>query len=1008
MSGYISRFFLISYISFISVFSSLAYAEPDTDYANALWVAETSGALKISTSDGSVLFQIDNIGNVHAVALDDRKGLLWLFNQRKELMAYDFSGELKVDATIALQKVDADKDEEEIDEELDGEVSLVVDASDGSIWLAHEKSLLHISATGNVLSNQSLDKDIRVLAYDSTHSRIWVATKKQVVAYNQDGVVLLSLSLGKKTHIEDITYDKSLDALWVAQKEEIQRYNAEGQLVFSQKQKEIRHVASDNNGGVWIATQEQLIYLDQSGLRHFELEPFNKPNNGKIIDLVVDLSDQSSWVANKKALSHVSTNGLVLNEINLADHGYKKGHIRALAVYSDTIAPELEITSPLSDSYINQNQPEISIDFSDIGIGVDTTSHKFYVDNLEATMVCTYQTGQASCIPQVAFNEGLINVSTTIKDYAGNESETSEVSFTVDTIPPALIELSPADGYITNQASINITGKISEPVELTINNVYVQQDVDNSFSHNVTLTEGANLFGFNAVDWAGNTASENLNIVLDTISPLAVEIGNLSLETGENNQVIINGSEGSAEPNSTIVITNTITNETSNAIVNADGSFSLIINAASGDQLIIVIVDSAGNTSTEIQVSAPTAEQLPPDPVDIAPKLPDTGVPSLLATVSFLFDSATPVQTGVEPGAIKSERTAVISGTVKSRDNQPLPGVTISVHNEPSLGQTLSRDDGEFDMVVNGGGQVVVNYSKNGYLSVQRVLKTSWQDYARADDVVMIQLDERVTTIDLNSSDAFQVAQGNPVTDVDGTRQATMLFPQGTTATITLEDGSVKSLNTLSVRATEYTVGDNGPEAMPGKLPAASAYTYAVELSADEAIAAGVNHVNFNQPVPVYVTNFLDFPIGIAVPTGYYDQVTAKWIPYDSGLIIKILSIANGVAKLDVDGSGNAATETQLSELNITLAERQQLAQTYTAGISLWRVALTHFSSWDCNWGWWPPSRMLLVQKQAGPEDKPDVPDPDDCDGCIIEAQNQTLGEEIPLTGISSKLELPQ
>src|SRR5208283_5910962 len=35
---------------------------------------------------------------------------------------------------------------------------------------------------------------------------------------------------------------------------------------------------------------------------------------------------------------------------------------------------------------------------------------------------------------------------------------------------------------------------------------------------------------------------------------------------------------------------------------------------------------------------------------------------------------------------------------------QPLPGVTITVINHPEFGQTLSRADGMFDLVVNGGG----------------------------------------------------------------------------------------------------------------------------------------------------------------------------------------------------------------------------------------------------------------------------------------------------------------
>ena len=46
------------------------------------------------------------------------------------------------------------------------------------------------------------------------------------------------------------------------------------------------------------------------------------------------------------------------------------------------------------------------------------------------------------------------------------------------------------------------------------------------------------------------------------------------------------------------------------------------------------------------------------------------------------------------------------------------------------------------------------------------------------------------------------------------------MFEPGTDATMTLPDGTIKPLGDLDVRATEYTVGANGDEAMPGELPA--------------------------------------------------------------------------------------------------------------------------------------------------------------------------------------------
>ena len=97
-----------------------------------------------------------------------------------------------------------------------------------------------------------------------------------------------------------------------------------------------------------------------------------------------------------------------------------------------------------------------------------------------------------------------------------------------------------------------------------------------------------------------------------------------------------------------------------------------------------------------------------------------------------------------------------------------------------------------------------------------------WQDYTWLPDVVLISQDSQVTTIDLTAATPIQVARGGVQTDADGSRQATLLVPQGTQASMTLPDGSTVPLTTLHVRATEYTVGPSGPQAMPAELPPTS------------------------------------------------------------------------------------------------------------------------------------------------------------------------------------------
>ena len=389
----------------------------------------------------------------------------------------------------------------------------------------------------------------------------------------------------------------------------------------------------------------------------------------------------------------------------------------------------------------------------------------------------------------------------------------------------------------------------------------------------------------------------------------------------------------------------------------------------------------------------------PPDPATVAPPLNPSVVTDLATATAFLYTGTNPIQTGVAPGTIESYRVVVLRGRVLTRDGEPLPGATLTTLQHPEFGQTVSREDGQFDMAVNGGA-ITVHYARDGYLPVQRQVQTPWRDYIWLPDVVMIPLDEQVTTIDLSANQAIQVAQGSAVSDEDGTRQATLLFAQGTEAELVLPDGSTQAISALNVRATEYTVGDTGPEAMPGELPPNSGYTYAVEFSVDEALAAGAVDVRFNQPVINYLENFLDLPVGGIVPVGYYDRLEGRWVPSDNGLIIQILRINdNGLAVLDVDGSGQAASAQALADLGITNAERRRLAQLYAPGQSLWRVAITHFTPWDCNWPYGPPDDAEPPNPE--PPQGGDDPDPNTCEenASIIECQNQVLGDRVKIVG---------
>ena len=434
-----------------------------------------------------------------------------------------------------------------------------------------------------------------------------------------------------------------------------------------------------------------------------------------------------------------------------------------------------------------------------------------------------------------------------------------------------------------------------------------------------------------------------------------------------------------------------IANATSAAIDNGIGSVNAVSGSTGASPIATttytLMAANAGGTTFARATIANTAG---------APPLNPTVATSVATSIAFLYSGPSPVQTGVAPGTIEVRRAAVVRGNVSDRAGTPLPGVTITILDHPEYGQTQSRADGMFDMAINGGGLLTVNYQKTNYLPVQRQRYVPWQDYVVLPDVVLIPLDAQVSTVNLGSGQ-MENARASVVTDGGGTRQATLLFPAGTPANIVMPGGGTQPVTTLHVRMTEYTVGSGGPNAMPAELPPVSAYTYAVEFSADEVAAAGGESLQLGSPVYSYLENFLGFPTGIHVPSGYYDRKTGSWVPSDDGRVIKILTITSGMADLDTDGDDTADNN---PALGITAAERQQLAQFYNAGQSLWRVPISHFSAYDYNWGETMPGSTppQMPPFQGGIDTQVDTAD---CAGGLgwIECQNQAFHERIGIVG---------
>ncbi len=656
-----------------------------------------------------------------------------------------------------------------------------------------------------------------------------------------------------------------------------------------------------------------------------------------------------------------------------------------ITVIRDTQAPVLSVVAP-ADSLITSVTPTPLT-----GSVTDATTASVDVNGVP---VATDSTGAFTDV--VALTEGTNVLTVTATDPANNQTVVVRTVI-LDSAPPVVTLTEPADSTVTADPTLTVSGTVTDATAVTVDANGVPLPVDGAgvFTGQITLTEGANVVTVTATDAAGNTVQTARVVTLDTTAPVLVVTAPQDGSTTQADSVAVSGTVTDA----------TATTVTLNSVpltVDGAGAFTGQIALSLGpNTLTFLATDAAGNTATQV-VTVTREDPLPPDPELVAPDLDQTVSTTTFAATEFLYTGTDPIQTGVAPGTIDPVRTAVLRGRVLDVAGQPLSGVAVSVLDRTEFGQTLTRADGEYDLVVNGGHHVTVRFTRTGYFEAQRQVDVPWRDYVVLDDVALVQPDTNTAIIDL--AQPIQVARGSVESDASGPRQGTILFPAGNSATMIMPDSSTQPLSSMTVRVTEYTASPQGRLAMPAELPPTTAYTYAVEVSVEEAEAAGALRVEFQQPVPYYLENFLGVPVGGVVPAGYYDREAAEWVAEPDGIVLAITGVSAGQAQLDISGDGTPETFAELqAALGVTTDELEELAQLYPVGQELWRIGLGHFSPWDFNY------RPGFPGDAVAPDFDPDAPgegidDPCTQPGSVIECENQVLGETIGLVGVPYSL----
>ncbi|CAK0754683.1 hypothetical protein CCP1ISM_590001 [Azospirillaceae bacterium] len=332
---------------------------------------------------------------------------------------------------------------------------------------------------------------------------------------------------------------------------------------------------------------------------------------------------------------------------------------------SDTQNPNILITFPLNNTNYTNYALGINFTYSDnVNFGTCWWSDNYGVTNI-SNPSCLNLTG--------SWVEGINNVTIYVNDTSGNENSSS-VRFTIDTIKPNLIILSPLNNTNTTNNLLEINFSVSDigtnPVSCWYSN--------DSYSKNTSIICGTNITGITWAegkhnltiyvnDSAGNENNSKLFFTVDSINPFILITTPTNGTNSSSNTLNINYSISDANLGSCWYSNGTyLVNYTINNCLN----LTSIIWGNGETNLTIWVNDTFGNVNS--------------------------------SSVYFTIDTFNPNVTLIFPTNNTFNVTADQNFTFNATDNLGIKNATIYIYNRTDLVNTTTTNfvDGTVDTVI--------------------------------------------------------------------------------------------------------------------------------------------------------------------------------------------------------------------------------------------------------------------------------------------------------------------
>jgi len=633
-------------------------AAADDTTPTFIWFADHKTLKQIHTVTNEVAQTYHLEQKPIALAVDPTDNTLWVLGKH-ELFKLDANTNRLLD--IDLKELSKNtknahgerkEDKHKKDKGLDRAELLALNPYDQSVWIAGEKSLLHLDKDGTLLQSTALPNKIRAIAL-SLDKTLWVMGERHIWQAQAGGSFAEPFSLpetiaddaddhghrsDESKSIRFMALDPLGSVLWAGNLRHLARINLKDtndSVIVShdtaqtppeeeehkgKQEKEhgegkrdhstpIYDVSVDPlNGTLWLLAEDKLVSFHRDGNPGVTVslpDDLKKPEH-----LVFDPTAQSLWVSGKHSVGHLD-----LADNRVSSIAVDKS-VEALGVAPFHLLPQLSLIEPADGIHTNIAAPLIRLGLVAACNGApcdaeEPYSNGFKLDALLNGMAigALFQVGSGEALyqPGLSLGDATYALTAQVIDAFGHTSNGISAQFTIDTVAPQFVDIQPPDWTTLNQTEVTIRGHANEAATVMLRHPdgAISVGVEN-FAFLVDLKEGTNSFGLSARDPADNETSISLTITLDTVPPPAPDTGLILLQVPGDGTVTLVGKPGSVERGVEVVIINNRTGESVTITADSTGAFTARIAAIAGDTFTIVLKDTAGNTSAPIELSAPS------------------------------------------------------------------------------------------------------------------------------------------------------------------------------------------------------------------------------------------------------------------------------------------------------------------------------------------------------------------------------------------------------------------